>query len=163
MTPVDSHVDSPADVEVTEDIAADPVEVWRLVSDVTRMGSWSPETTSCRWIGGATGPAVGARFRGTNKRGPLLWQTTCTVTAAEPGRRFAFDVTFGPAAIATWSYDIEPAAGGCVVTESWSDRRAGAMRLASMPVMGIRDRAAHNRRGMVATLAALKAAAEARP
>jgi hypothetical protein len=28
-----------ADVEVTEHMAADPVEVWRLVSDVTRMGS----------------------------------------------------------------------------------------------------------------------------
>ena len=35
------------------------------------------------------------------------------------------------------------------------------MRLASVPVMGIADRAEHNRRGMLATLAALKAAAEA--
>ena len=148
------------DVEVTEHVAADPLEVWKLVSDVTRMGSWSPETTACRWVGRATGPSVGARFRGTNKRGPLMWQTTCTVTAADPGRRFAFDVTFGPAAIASWAYDLAPVEGGCLVTESWSDRRAGAMRLASMPVMGIRDRAAHNRRGMVATLAALKAAAE---
>jgi hypothetical protein len=34
------------------------------------------------------------------------------------------------------------------------------MRLASMPVMGIADRAAHNRRGMVVTLTALKQAAE---
>jgi hypothetical protein len=153
-------VSTRADVEVAERMAADPIEVWRLVSDVTRMGSWSPETTACHWIDGATGPVVGARFRGTNRRGPLLWQTTCTVTAADPGRRFAFDVTFGPAAIATWAYDIEPDHNGCVVTESWSDRRVGAMRLASMPVMGIRDRGAHNRRGMVATLAALKAAAE---
>ena len=157
------HDGAVADVEVTEHVAADPVEVWRLVSDVTRMGSWSPETTACRWLDGASGPTVGARFRGTNKRGPLLWQTTCTVTAATPGRRFAFDVRFGPAPIASWAYDVEPVEGGCVVTESWSDRRAGAMRLASMPVMGIRDRAAHNRRGMVATLAALKAAAEATP
>jgi uncharacterized protein YndB with AHSA1/START domain len=149
-----------ADVVVTEEVAASPDTVYAMVSDVTRMGSWSPETTACRWIGGATGPAVGVRFRGTNKRGPLLWQTTCTVTAAEPGRRFAFDVAFGPAAVASWAYDIEPVEGGCVVTESWSDRRVGAMRVASMPVMGIRDRAAHNRRGMVATLAALKATAE---
>jgi hypothetical protein len=149
-----------ADVEVSEDVAATPDAVYAMVSDVTRMGSWSPETTSCRWLGGATGPAVGARFRGTNKRGPLLWQTTCTVTAAEPGRRFAFDVTFGPAPISSWSYDLEPIGdGGTRVTESWSDRRHAAMRLASVPAMGIRDRAAHNRRRMQATLAALKSAA----
>jgi hypothetical protein len=148
-----------ADVEVTERMAADPVVVWRLVSDVTRMGRWSPETTGCRWLDGATGPAVGARFRGTNRRGPMLWQTTCTVTDAEPGRRFAFDVAFGPTPISSWAYDIEPVEDGCVVTESWSDRRVRAMRLASVPVMGIRDRAAHNRRGMQTTLAALKAAA----
>jgi len=68
--------------EVSMHMDATPEEVWALVSDVTRMGSWSPETTACRWVGGASGPSVGARFRGTNKRGPLLWQTTCTVTAA---------------------------------------------------------------------------------
>ena len=149
-----------ADVEVSERIAAAPDVVYRMVSDVTRMGTWSPETASCRWLDGATGPAPGARFRGTNRRGPLLWQTTCTVTDARPGQRFAFDVSFGSWPIATWAYDFEPADGGCLVTEAWSDRRSGALRAASVPVMGIRDRAAHNRQGMGATLAALKAAAE---
>ena len=157
MTPVGRG----ADVEVSTDVAASPDVVWAMVSDVTRMGSWSPETTACRWVGGATGPVVGARFRGTNKRGPLLWQTTCTVTAAEPGRRFAFDVAFGPAPISSWSYDLEPTTdGGTRVTESWSDRRHGGLRLAAVPVMGIRDRAGHNRRGMQATLDALRRAAE---
>ena len=146
---------------MSEDVAATPDAVYAMVSDVTRMGSWSPETTSCRWIDGATGPAVGAKFRGTNKRGPLLWQTTCTVTAAEPGRRFAFEVSFGPAAISSWAYDLEPGGPGRTrVTESWSDRRHGGLRLAAVPVMGIRDRAGHNRRNMQVTLAALKRAAE---
>jgi hypothetical protein len=150
-----------ADVEVSAVVTAAPDAVYAMVSDVTRMGSWSPETTSCRWLDGATGPTVGARFRGTNKRGPLLWQTTCTVTAAEPGRRFAFDVTFGPVAIASWAYDLAQVDDGRTrVTESWTDRRPGSMRLASVPVMGIRDRAGHNRRSMQATLAALKRAAE---
>ena len=45
-----------ADVEVTEHVAADPGTVWGLLSDVTRMGQWSPETTSCHWLRGATGP-----------------------------------------------------------------------------------------------------------
>lgn len=147
------------DVVVSEYVPAPAEVVYDLVSDVTSMGRWSPETTACQWIDGATGPAVGARFRGVNRHGVLRWATTCTVTAAEPGRRFAFDVSFGALPIATWAYDVEDAPGGCRVTESWSDRRTAALRLLSVPVTGIRDRAAHNREGMVATLAALKTAA----
>lgn len=150
-----------ADVEVTEQVRAEPSVVYDLVSDVTRMGSWSPETTSCRWLGGATGPAVGARFRGTNRHGPLLrWTTTCTVTAAEPGRRFAFDVDFAGVPIARWVYDLEPTPTGCTVTESWDDRRGRPLQIASVPLMGIADRAEHNRRSMQTTLTALRLAAE---
>ena len=151
-----------ADVEVTAAVRAEPSVVYDLISDVTRMGSWSPETTSCRWLGDATGPTVGARFRGSNRHGPLLrWTTTCTVTAAVPGRRFAFDVDFAGVPIARWAYDLEPSATGCIVTESWEDRRVRALRVASVPIMGVADRAGHNRRGMQATLTALRLAAEA--
>jgi uncharacterized protein YndB with AHSA1/START domain len=147
--------------QASQTISADPEAVWRMVSDVTRMGDWSPETTSCRWLDGADGPAVGARFRGSNARGPLRWTTTCTVTAAEPGRRFSFDVTYGPLRISTWSYEFARRDGGCEVTESWTDNRPTWMRLASIPVMAVADRAGHNRRGMEHTLAVLKRAAEA--
>ena len=145
---------------MTASIAADPVMVYDLVSDVTRMGEWSPETRSCRWVDG-TGPAVGARFHGTNQRWLARWTTTCTVTAAERGRRFAFDVRWGPWAISEWSYVMEPTDEGCQVTEGWADKRTTALRVASPVAMGITDRAAHNRTGMQATLAALKTAAEA--
>ena len=53
---------------VTVHMAAPPEQVWDLVSDVTRIGSYSPETFEAEWIDGATGPAVGARFRGHVKR-----------------------------------------------------------------------------------------------
>ncbi|MGH8894561.1 MAG: SRPBCC family protein [Actinomycetes bacterium] len=149
-----------ADVEVSEPVRARPSVVWELVSDVTRMGEWSPETTSCRWLGGAAGPAVGARFRGTNQHGLLRWSTTCTVTAADHGQRFAFDVDFFGVPISQWGYDIAGTSDGCDVTESWSDRRPAWMRVASVPVMGVADRAAHNRKGMQATLTALRVAAE---
>jgi hypothetical protein len=48
-------------------VAADPLEVWGLVSDVTNTGRL------------ATGPAVGARFRGrVNRNGwGLRYATTC--------------------------------------------------------------------------------------
>jgi hypothetical protein len=146
--------------QVTQSIAADPELVYKLVSDVTRMGEWSPETASCRWLGGASGPVVGARFRGTNQRGPLRWSTTCTVTAAEPAREFTFSVAYGLFPVSMWSYTFEPTDDGCEVTESWVDRRPLWMRLASPAAMAIVDRGAHNRGTMEKTLAALKAAAE---
>ncbi len=72
-----------------------PVDkVWDLVSDVTRVGEFSPETFEAEWLDGASGPATGVRFRGhvrRNGRGPVYW-TTCTITDCEPGREFGFAV-----------------------------------------------------------------------
>ena len=42
-------------------------EVFAAISDITRTGEWSPECTAGRWVGEATGPAVGAKFEGDNK------------------------------------------------------------------------------------------------
>ena len=42
-----------------------------------------------RWLGGATGPALGARFHGSNRRGWRRWSTRVVVTACEPGRKDA--------------------------------------------------------------------------
>ena len=114
---------------VTVRIDAPPREVWELVSDVTRVGEFSPETFEAQWLGGANGPRTGARFRGhvrRNGRGPVYW-TVCTVTACEPEREFAFTVGApGGATIITWRYRLEPVAGGTDVTESFE--------LAAMPV-----------------------------
>ena len=49
---------------VTVHMAAPPERVWDLVSDVTRIGRYSPETFEAEWIEGATGPAVGAELPG---------------------------------------------------------------------------------------------------
>jgi uncharacterized protein YndB with AHSA1/START domain len=100
---------------VTVHIAAPADRVWALVSDVTRIGEFSPETFEAQWLDGATGPRAGARFRGhvrRNGRGPVYW-TTCTVTAAEPGREFAFSVAgLGGATANTWQYRLEAAPSG---------------------------------------------------
>jgi hypothetical protein len=125
------------------------------------MGEWSPENTGGRWVGGASGPAVGARFRGSNRKGLRRWSTTCTVTAADEGERFAFDVTYGPVSISTWEYTFNASGDGTTVVEEWTDRRPLWMKMVGVPVMGVADRAAHNQRGMEHTLARLKAAAEA--
>ena len=150
-----------ADVTVEEVIAAPPEVLYGLVSDVSRMGEWSPETTSCRWVGGATGPRVGARFRGSNRLGWRRWSTQCTVVAAEPGTRFSFHVDLAGLPISRWTYEFLPEGQGTRVRESWTDRRPGWMDRFGKPVMGISDREAHNRAGMEATLAALRRHAEA--
>jgi hypothetical protein len=148
------------EVRVEETIASTPLSLYRLVSDVTRMGEWSPETTSCRWLGGATGPSVGARFKGSNRQGWRRWSTTCTVVDAEPGHRFTFEVNSGPLPISRWSYEFNAVGEGCRVTETWTDRRPGWIVPAGAVVMGIRNRDEHNRAGMRATLAALRRAKE---
>jgi hypothetical protein len=106
------------------DISAPPEKLWSLVSDLPRMGEWSPENAGGKWVKGATGPALGARFKGTNRNGVRRWSTTVTVLACEPGKVFEFAVTAGPLAVAKWRYEFEETElGNCRVTESWVDER----------------------------------------
>jgi uncharacterized protein YndB with AHSA1/START domain len=82
---------------VTLHIDAPPDTVWGLISDITKMGEYSPEVMEAEWIDGATGPAVGARYRGHVKRNeswPVYW-TTCKVTECRPGEVFEFAVIMG--------------------------------------------------------------------
>jgi Polyketide cyclase / dehydrase and lipid transport len=148
-------------VEVGVDIAAPGDTVYALVSDVRRMGEWSPECERCEWLGGADRAAAGARFRGRNRIGVRRWSTVSTVVAAEPGRAFGFRTSALGLPVAEWRYAIAPIAGGCRVTERWTDARGPLMKAIGLVGTGVRDRAAHNRVGMERTLARLKAVAEA--
>lgn len=149
-------------VQVERTIGASPEELFDLVSAVTRMGEWSPETTGCAWVGGATGPAVGARFKGENAKGSKSWSTDCTVTELDRPRRFAFEVRAVGLKVARWSYDFEPAEGGCRVVETWDDQRGFLATKAGGLVSGTTDRAEHNRSTMETTLERLAAAVERR-
>jgi uncharacterized protein YndB with AHSA1/START domain len=146
------------EVSVSRDIAAPAEKVWAMVADVTRMPEWSPENTGCTWRGGATGPTTGAKFRGSNRVGKRSWKTDAVVTAAEPGKRFAFLVKSGPFNVAEWAYDFEPTTEGCRVTETWIDRRNPMTKALSKFVSGVDDRASHNQKGMQETLDRLAAA-----
>ena len=55
------------------EVCASPSQLYDAVSDVRRMGEWSPECQRCEWIDEAVGPAVGARFKGRNRRGIIRW------------------------------------------------------------------------------------------
>jgi hypothetical protein len=154
-------VSSPFAVKRSTDVAAPPERVWALVSDLPGMGRLSPENAGGRWRGGATGPAVGARFRGTNRRGWRRWSTQVRVTACEPGRRFAFEVSSLGLAVSRWTYDIAPAAGGCRLTETWEDRRGRVIDVLGRLVTGVQDRSAFTAESIERTLAAVREAAEA--
>ncbi|GAA3020320.1 SRPBCC family protein [Streptomyces fulvorobeus] len=122
----------PRTMTVSDSIVVDrtPSAVYEQLSDPTAMGRWSPENTGATVAGGPRAAYVGMVFEGRNKRGALRWTTRCTVTAAEPGKRFAFRVhAIGarrprlPGAIATWEYRLEPVDGATRVTETWTDDR----------------------------------------
>jgi polyketide cyclase/dehydrase/lipid transport protein len=149
-------------VAVEEVVAADPMVVYQLISDVTRMGEWSPETKSCRWLKGASSAEVGARFRGSNQNGWHRWSTTCTVTTADPGKVFAFKVDLLNTPVATWEYEITPEEGGCRVTERWTDCRPNWLEKVSPLGTGVTDRGERNRLTMSETLSRLRDAAERR-
>lgn len=147
--------------EATETIAADSNTLYDLISDLPHMGRWSPEATGGSWVGGATGPAVGARFRGSNHTGWRRWSTSSEVTEADRGKRFAFHVTFGSLPVSDWSFDFESDGATTRVRQQWDDRRPVWMERLARPVMGVADRAIHNQRNMALTLTALKKVVEA--
>jgi hypothetical protein len=103
---------------------------------------------------------VGARFRGRNKCPYRRWSTLSTITDAVEGKRFAFDVTSFGFPVARWQYDIEPANGGCVVTESAWDRRPGWFGGPSSAATEVWRCDELNRANIEATLLRLKAKAE---
>jgi uncharacterized protein YndB with AHSA1/START domain len=142
---------------------APPERVWDLVTDVTRIGEFSPETFDGEWIDGATGPAIGARFRGhvkRNQKGPTYW-TKCTVTVCEPNRAFEFDVVTGGRTVNTWGYRLQPAEGGADVTEYF--RLADNIGTRIYWGLAGRWRGKTNDRNMRTTLDRIKAVVERSP
>lgn len=134
--------------------------VYDLVADPMRMAEWSPECVRCQWIGSATQPAIGARFRGTSRNGRRRWRTTSTIVDMRPAELFAWDVTYFGQPVARWEYRIEPHAEGVELVESVEDRRGALLRAVSPYITGSPDRAKRNADTMEATLQAIKAAAE---
>jgi Polyketide cyclase / dehydrase and lipid transport len=106
---------------VTRLIEASPDALYALVSDVTRTPEYSPEVVKCTWIKGATGPAVGARFKAINHAGRVPdWPNKPIVTVAEPGRAWAFERTEVGGGTIEWRYTFEPQGTGTLVTESYT-------------------------------------------
>jgi Polyketide cyclase / dehydrase and lipid transport len=144
-------------------IARPAADLYDMIADVTRMGEWSPVCTACWWDEGVPGPAVGAWFTGRNEApGRDPWETRSQVTAAEPGKEFAFVVG---GTWTRWGYAFTPVPGGTEVTESWEMLPDGLtrfdQRFGDGAAAQVKDRFETARAGIPVTLAALKRAAEA--
>ena len=100
-------------------MAGDAQKVYELITDVTRMGEWSPECYWCEWLDAATTASVGARFRGYNRRGRYRWERTAIVQTADPGREFAFTTVDDRTGRreTLWQYTMESSASGTLLSE----------------------------------------------
>ncbi|MCA1004360.1 SRPBCC family protein [Rhodococcus hoagii] len=142
---------SPVAVSVSKEIPARPGTLYDLISDITRMGVYSPETVSAHWLDGATSPHVGARFQGDNRIGRARWSTKPEVVTADRGRCFAFRVPGRSGAL--WTYSFESAGDGTLVTESMQQGVPSPLLVRIIQRWsGVTDRAEHLRRGMTTTL-----------
>ncbi|MDH3704665.1 MAG: SRPBCC family protein [Acidimicrobiia bacterium] len=94
-------------IEVDVDVGAE--RLWPLVTDVDLPARFSDEFMGGDWL---DEPGLGARFVGRNQlEGMGRWETTSTVTAWEPNRRFGWAVGDPDDAAAHWAFELEPLAG----------------------------------------------------
>ncbi|MFJ9734256.1 SRPBCC family protein [Streptomyces sp. NPDC101171] len=140
-------------------------ELYTAISRVKNMGRWSPECFAV-WCGTAAA-GRGTRFVGFNRKGPLVWFTTCRVVVADEPAEFAFRVTTFGLPVALWGYRLERAGESATrVTEYWRDLRTGpgsrVAELLGRVFTGTppAERAEANRSGMRATLRRIKDDAE---
>jgi Polyketide cyclase / dehydrase and lipid transport len=149
-------------------IDAPPSAVWPLVCDIQIPARFSSEFQGGQWLDGATGPLLGARFRGRNHhpaRGS--WETVSTVCEFEPDRVFAWAVGDPAAPAARWRFTLEPAGSGTRIRQ-WMQMGPGESGISElierMPDKEhriLQRRLAEHQANMTATLAGIKSAAEA--
>ena len=146
--------------EVSLRIAAPADRLYDIITDIAQMGRLSPECTGGKWVGDATGPAVGASFKGSNKRGMARWSTTNKVVAATPGEEFAFETIQSGT---RWTYRLQADGDSTIVTESraaFKKRPLLARAFSKVLLGGVDEHDDEMRAGMQATLERLKAVAE---
>ena len=148
--------------EIGLEIEADADVLYDMVSDLPRIGEWSPECERVDWEGDVTVPVRGTTFVGHNAVGPgrrIRYSRHGEVLAADRGREFAFITDEGGRPSTLWRYRFEPTANGTRVTEGYEVRWIPTWaRILDVPL----NRHKELLKNMRTTLEQLKAAAEAR-
>lgn len=114
-------------VQVAHTFDAPIGRVWALLTDVERMAGLGPEHHSAVWIArpdgqlptNGTGPVVGDRFAGSNRRGEFEWEVTCHITEWQPPSRCTWTVLDPAQPSSTWTYELSEDAGVTRVTQTF--------------------------------------------
>ncbi|MET4048062.1 polyketide cyclase [Rhodococcus sp. 1163] len=99
-------------LEATIDIDANPEQVWKIISDLKRMGEWSPQCKLMKVFGGDV--RRGTTTLNINRKGLLVWPTRSKVIEFEPNKKIAFRVLDNKT---IWSYSLTPNGTGTSVVE----------------------------------------------
>ena len=159
------------------EIDCDVSDAWALVTDVSRIGEFSPECVESRWLDGL-GPAVGNRFEGTNRvtgeldgeQHEFEWTRPCTITMCEPDRLFAYTVgdRYDGTAATDWEFELVAIGPSrCRVVQTFRHRPDGLSGIRHRADVDpgraeeiVRARTDALRAGMRETLSRMKAALE---
>lgn len=143
-------------------VSASPEAVYDLVSDVTRIGEFSPVCKKAYWTDDDH-----TTFVGDNVTPEMSWSTHCRVITDLPGEEFTFINCGmdGERELVQWSYTFAAEGDGCVVTEKWQVLPGyGEFMNSVAPDMDVvaylEGVVPRTHEGMAATLAAIKATAE---
>ncbi|MGE3536808.1 MAG: SRPBCC family protein [Candidatus Tectimicrobiota bacterium] len=145
--------------EASIEIHASPEAVYALLSDLPRMGEWSPENIGGEWQDGGSGK-VGDRYIGHNRTPERSWSVPVLVVIADPGRCFEFVTRPDEGPFVRWTYRLEPSGSGTRLTEIWDVEQLPPAMQHATPEQ-LEQRARYTEEMLSTTLAALKATAEA--
>ncbi|MGW6378864.1 SRPBCC family protein [Rhodococcus sp. NPDC055112] len=144
-------------LEASIEIAAPPAAVWAVVSDLKRMGEWSPQCRRMHVFGEVT---HGTKTFNVNKKGLLIWPTTSRVVRFEPNKAIAWRVVDNHT---IWTYELTATANGTTVTER-REAPTGTTKISSFLIDklmgGTADFEADMIAGMNTTLARIKSTVE---
>jgi hypothetical protein len=136
-------------------VEAPPEALYDLIADVTRTPERTSDIVRCEWLDGATGPAVGARFKAINKqgRGPR-WSNKPVVTVADRGREFSFTRTEPFGGTILWRHRFEPEGSGTRAIESYEvlEPVSAVGWFIIDTLYGLKDRRGELRASMIASL-----------
>lgn len=146
-------------IESSIDIDAPPAAVWAVVSDLKRMGEWSPQCKKMFVLG--RGVKKGTRTLNINAAGKMHWPTTAKVVDFDPNKKLAFRITENRT---VWTYELEETESGTRLTES--RRTPNGISSASNFAVdkgmgGIADFESSLERGIKKTLTRIKSEVEA--
>jgi nitroreductase len=92
---------------VEVDIKAPTRAVWPFIADINFPANHSDEFVGARWAEGFDGPALGAKFVGTNHRADLGdWEVPCTIDHFEERRAFGWATRDVDNPTAQWRFEL---------------------------------------------------------